>query len=320
LLINKVTGRLYGTTAGGGTSGQGVVYQLTPPAQVGGAWTEAVLHNFTGLGDGGSIYGGLIADKQGRIYGTTEWGGQHSSGLVFRLLPPSQSGGAWTEQRLYSFKGGNDGEIPVSSLIFDSAGALYGTTYGGGPNQGGTIFKLTPPASGVGPWSESVLYTFTGGSDGGRPYDSLIFDSAGALYGTTSEGGGTPQCYHGCGTVFQLTPPSTAGGAWTENVLYAFTGGRDSFKPDASLIFGSAGALYGTTIYGGDNGGGEVFKLTPPAAGQGPWTKTAFWAFSNTGGGPSTPICSLLLLGNTFYGTTAGGGSSRVGAVFSITP
>jgi uncharacterized repeat protein (TIGR03803 family) len=326
LLINDQTGTLYGTTAGGGLYGAGVVFELTPPAQSGGAWTETVLHNFTGRGDGGSPYAGVIADTQGRLYGTAWNGGKNYVGAVYRLSPPSQSGGAWREEVLYSFAahtGGSDGAGPSGGLVMDNSGALYGVTaLGGGPDNRGIAFKLTPPASGVGPWSENILHSFTGGSDGGRPDASLILDSTGAFYGTTSEGGtGAPQCYLGCGTVFQLVPPSTQGGAWTENVLYTFANGKDGYKPINSLTFDGTGGLYGTTFGGGDHTGGTVFHLTPPLGGQGPWTKTVLYAFPNLTPGPGCDLDgSLLLAGGTLYGTAAQCGQQRVGAVFAITP
>jgi len=326
LVINNQTGTLYGTTAGGGLYGAGVVFELTPPAQSGGAWTETVLHNFTGLGDGGSPYAGVITDTQGRLYGTAWNGGRNHVGAVYRLSPPSQSGGAWREEVLYSFAahtGGSDGAGPSGGLVMDNSGALYGTTaLGGGPDNRGIAFKLTPPTSGVGPWSETILHTFTGGSDGGPSVASLIIDNSGALYGVTKQGGtGAPQCYRGCGTVFQLVPPSTLGGAWTENVLYAFADGKDGLDPEAGLTFDGTGGVYGTTFAGGEHLGGTVFDLTPPVGGVGPWTKTVLYAFPVKTPGPGcNPLGSLLLLGSTLYGTTDTCGQSGVGAVFAITP
>ncbi len=326
LIINDHNGKLYGTTNGGGLYGAGVVFELTPPAQSGGAWTETVLYNFTAQGDGGFPYAGVIADTQGRLYGTATRGGKNFVGAVYRLSPPSQSGGAWSEEVLYSFAGhtgGTDGAVPVAGLVMDNTGALYGTTeLGGGPDDSGIAFKLTPPASGDGPWSESILHTFTGGSDGGPSIANMIIDSSGALYGVTQHGGiGRPECYHGCGTVFQLVPPSSSGGDWTENVLYAFADGNDGFEPEAGLTFDGTGGLYGTTFAGGEHIGGTVFELTPPVGGVGPWTKTVLYAFSDKTPGPGcNPHGSLLLAGGTLYSTTLSCGKTRFGAVFALAP
>ncbi len=148
----------------------------------------------------------------------------------------------------YTFTGGSDGDGPNGSLVFDTSGALYGTTEAGGDlscNGGGgcgTVFKLTPPATPGGAWKFTLLHTFTGGSDGGFPNGGLIFDASGTLYGTTDS------------TVFELTLPITAGAVWTETVLYRFSGSSDGGEPNGGLIFDVSGALYGTTQYGGDSG------------------------------------------------------------------
>jgi hypothetical protein len=173
----------------------------------------------------------------------------------------------------------------VGGLIADATGALYGTTdFGGGTGCScGTVFKLTPPATSGGPWTETVLYSFTGGSDGAFP-NGLIADASGALYGIL--GGGGTGCR--CGTVFKLTPPTTAGGSWTETVLYSFTGGADGASPEAGVIADATGALYGTTVEGGGTvcaplpvpGCGTMFKLTPPGATGGPWTETVLHSFA----------------------------------------
>jgi uncharacterized repeat protein (TIGR03803 family) len=334
LLISK-DGTIYGTTEYTESS-YGAVFALVPPSVPGGAWTESVLHSFTGGVDGGEPGSGVIMDNLGRLYGTTQFGGKERVGVVFRLTPPSKLGGAWTETVLYNFTGGSDGSAPTG-LIFDNAGALYATTTGGGDflcinDSGcGTVFKLSPPSSGSGAWTETVLYAFKGTTDGALPAAGLIFDSAGALYGTTEDGGDL-SCFdgHGCGTVFKLTPPSTQGGTWTESVLYAFTGGSDGFYPEASLIFDSTGALYGTTTYGGgascntrDDGCGIAFKLTPPSAGGGSWTETILHTFTGINDG-SYPVAPLALFGTSLYGTTYEGigdcfGGVGCGTVFEIT-
>ena len=200
-LIADKEGTLYGTTSQGGNSGYGTVFKLTPPAKGLTAWTETVLHRFTGGFTGGSDgadpIAGLIADKEGALYGTTQGGGTGGAGAVFKLTPPAKGQTAWTETVLHSFTN-SDGSSPNAGLIADNSGALYGTTAGGGSAFSGTVFKLTPPAKGQTAWTETVLYSFTGGSDGGEPLGNLIFDNQGALYGITLGGGtrvaGTRPC------------------------------------------------------------------------------------------------------------------------------
>ncbi len=174
------------------------------------AATEKILYSFSGTADGSGPNAAVIFDASGNLYGTTEEGGSTGSGVVFKLTP--NSGGTWSESVLYSFAGETDGYLPAGSLIFDSAGNLYGTTYGGGSEGGGTVFKLSPTTSG--PWTKTILLNFTG-PNGSAPQANLIFDAAGNLYGTTENGGSLEG-----GTVFQLVPGT--GGTWTQNILFNF--------------------------------------------------------------------------------------------------
>ena len=243
-------------------------------------WNEKVLHSFNDNGqDGGTPEAGLIFDAAGNLYGTTLGGGTYGGGTVFELTPTA--GGGWTEKVLYSFcsqPNCTDGAGPLAGLILDAAGNLYGTTSQGGDYQCpsgtytycGTVFELKPIAGGG--WTEQVLHSFDGsGTDGTYPSAGLIFDAAGNLYGTTQVGG-----YYGGGTVFELTP--TAGGAWTENVLFSFDG-TGGAVPFAGLIFDGAGNLYGTTYEGGTYSNGTVFELTPTAGGG--WTEQVLHGFGN---------------------------------------
>jgi uncharacterized repeat protein (TIGR03803 family) len=160
-LIADDSGALYGTTEGGEYGNAGTVFKLTPPAKGQTNWTEAVLYNFCsqpGCSDGKNPYAGLIADKEGALYGTTETGGRGGNGTVFKLTPPGKGQTAWTEIVLHRFAGGSDGEGPIAGLIADNSGALYGTTLVGGTGAAGTVFKLTPPAKGQTNWTEAVLY------------------------------------------------------------------------------------------------------------------------------------------------------------------
>jgi uncharacterized repeat protein (TIGR03803 family) len=247
-LIFDQNGYLYGGTNLGGPYGYGVVFQLIPNGD--GSWSENVLHSFGSGYDGTSPVAPLIFDQTGNLYGTAYSGGQTGGGIAFQLTPNGQG---WNENVLYSFsesKGGG-GALPTAGLIFDGAGNLYGTASADGADNGGTVFELSP--DGKGGWTEQALYTFKG-KDGESPYAGLIFDKAGNLYGTTFKGG-----VYGYGVVFKLTP--NGNGGWTETVLHSFRD-RPGANPWASLVFDSAGNLYGTTAGTGKTKG-CVFEITP---------------------------------------------------------
>jgi len=214
-------GALFGTTFYGGASfsqadyGFGSVFRLLPPAVKGGLWKEDVLYSFTGAGDGGYPAANLAFDPKGNLFGTA-YGTETSlsvgcflssdGGSVFELTPPAASGGAWTEKTLYAFSDGPDGGNPYAGITFDKFGNLYGTTASNSSGCG-SIYQLTPPSTSGGTWTESVLYIFSGGIDGGEPASNLIFGPGNALYGTTSSGGNECQLIEGvigCGTVFKL--------------------------------------------------------------------------------------------------------------------
>lgn len=307
-LLADGAGNLYGTTMDGGIGGNGTVFKMTPKG--GGKWTETILRAFNGK-DGATPVAGLIADGAGALYGTTEAGGAGSSGTAFKLAPPSGGKKAWTETVLCAF-GGTKGIHPSAGLIADSAGNLYGTTISGGAGGYGTVFALRPPAAGKKAWTETVLYSFSGG-DGEYPHAGLIADSAANLYGTTISGGA-----NGDGTVFALTPPAEGKTVWTETVLHAF-GGKDGESPNAGLITDSAGNLYGTTIEGGTFGEGTVYRLTPPAEGETDWTETVLHSFKSKDG--EEPYAGLLAGGGgNLYGTALYGGADGTGTLFELTP
>ena len=173
-------------------------------------------------------------------------------GTAFRLAP--STGGGWTESVLYSFAGGADGSEPFSGLVFDSLGNLYGTTAYGGPNGSGTVFELSPISGGG--WQETVLYAFSGGSDGGYLPAGLTIDAAGNLYGLAGLGGSA-----GGGVAFELSP--SGGGVWTETILYNFAYANSGAFPVGNAIFDTRGNLYGTTYGSGTGGLGLVFELSP---------------------------------------------------------
>jgi uncharacterized repeat protein (TIGR03803 family) len=273
-LVFDSKGNLYGTTSGGGnmicTGGCGVVFELSPAGQ--GQWTETVLYTFQGS-DGEAPFGPVTFDSAGNLYGTTQFGGAHGSGTVFKLAPGSQG---WTNTVLHSFKSDTkDGYEPTYGVTFDSKGNLYGTTTFGGTEgeQGwGTAFKLTLTEGGS--WKETILHTFDRAERGGGYVGSgLILDKAGNLYGTTLEGGWLAcpgSGGGGCGVVFRLTPG--ANGTWIEVVLHAF-GVRDGSHPGGGLALDSSGHLFGMTDQGGYVGGacagqynpgcGVIFQVTP---------------------------------------------------------
>jgi uncharacterized repeat protein (TIGR03803 family) len=280
----------------------------------GGAGSENVLSDFVGSSGPKLPYAGLIFDNAGNLYGTAELGGTNNQGTVFELTP--NANGVWTQTVLYNFTGNADGGQPYGGLLFDSAGNLYGTTnFGGSTNcsQGcGTVFKLAPNSGG---WKESVLYSFTGGSDGREPFARLLFDSRNNLYGTTLLGGNIGSvCSAGCGTVFKLTPTS---GGWTESVLYAFQGGADGASPYDGLTFDTAGNLYGTASAGGAAASGVVFKLTPGSSG---WSENVIHTFGGGGDG-KYPYGDLIFdTSGNLYGTAYQGGGHGYGMVFELRP
>jgi uncharacterized repeat protein (TIGR03803 family) len=341
-LIFDTAGNLYGTTAQGGdfftcdggtAYGCGTVFEMTPSAD--GKWKERVLHSFGDGKDGFHPAAGLVLDDAGNLYGAASLGGANDScvigcGMVFQLTPGKN--GNWNEKVLHSFRG-IDGYEPNGELVFDAAGNLYGTTYqGGGYNVSccsdscGTVFELTPDKNGD--WTESVLYHFDFKS-GSQPVGGVIFDAAGNLYGTTSDGGAYP-CGggSGCGTAFQLTPGTN--GHWKETALHNFGRDKDGASPSASLVLDVAGNLYGTTYAGGSYGQscgnntcGTVFELTPGNNGE--WNEKVLHSFrgfsSNGHSDGSTPDGGLIFDGaGNLYGAAGTGGAYQGGAVFEITP
>ena len=273
-MVLSAPGTLYGTTQQGGLysrgafPGAGTVFYLAPPATPDGTWSEGLLHNFSGGSDGADPEAPLVIDARGHLYGTAYSGGS-GDGTVFELTPPVAAGDGWTLNVIHTFYNNSDGANPRAGLILDASGALYGTTVNGGLAGMGTVFQLKPPAVTGEEWTETVLYHFTGeNGDGANPQSGLVFDSNGRLYGTTPFGGSgactNPNAPSGCGTLFELTPPATPGGAWSETVLHSFTGENgDGANPQSGLVFDRNGRLYGTTSKGGKAGKGTVYTLTP---------------------------------------------------------
>jgi uncharacterized repeat protein (TIGR03803 family) len=317
-LIFDTAGNLYGTTGWGGDlscnsgNGCGTVFELTPSSK---GWTETNLYAFQGGNDGQQPNGGVVFDTAGNLYGTTFYGGAYGGGTVFKLAPNSD--GSWTESVLYSFCSSTncpDGAYPQGGLILDVAGNVYGTTADGGIYLYGTVFELMPNSEGG--WTESVLHSFGNTGDGAIPFDTLIFDAAGNLYGTTYWGPQS-QSYLGPGTVFKLAPNSD--GSWKESLLHIFGGRADGTHPNAGVIFDKMGNLYSTTVLGGPADAGTVFKLTARSGGG--WAYSVLHVFQRT---PALhPLAGLILdkAGN-LYGTAnfCDSGIDCQGVVFEITP
>ncbi|HUI83550.1 MAG TPA: choice-of-anchor tandem repeat GloVer-containing protein [Candidatus Binatia bacterium] len=244
-------GNAYGTTMGGGAGNRGAVYELTPSA---GGWTETVIYRFMAGNDGLVPFGGVVADSNGNLYGTTIAGGGASAcangcGTVYQLTP---SGSGWTEHVIYSFTDGDDGETPIGNLIVDAAGNLYGTASEAGINGGGTVFELSPSNGG---WTFTLLYGFSGNPNGSAgPWGGLTRDAAGNLYGTTGYDGVLGQ-----GTVFELQPVD---GGWNYVDLYEFQGSSDGAHPYGNVTVDSNGNLYGTASGDGAYAHGVVWKIS----------------------------------------------------------
>jgi uncharacterized repeat protein (TIGR03803 family) len=266
---------LYGTTVTGGGCpanlwGCGTAFAVT---ESGAVWTEAVLHYFdhdAGQPEADGIYpNGIVLGGDGVLVGTTSSGGTNGAGTVFLLRRPASPGG-WVETAIYNFAdGGAEGANPAGSVAFGEGGVLYGTTEFGGASGAGTVFSLTPPAVPGGAWTERVLYSFAGGSDGQAPIAGVAIGPGGVLYGTTFQGGirnATCAVNGACGTVFSLTPPASPTGGWTKTTLHSFTGGSDGYGPYAGVSVAEGGMLFGTTEFGGAcsssaAGCGTVFEL-----------------------------------------------------------
>jgi uncharacterized repeat protein (TIGR03803 family) len=286
---------------------------LTAHAQ----YTESVLYNFDANGNDEAFpWGNLVSDASGNLFGATEQGGANGYGSIFEASPSSTG---WNVTELYSFTIGNDGGFPKSGVIFDAAGNLYGTTYGGGSANYGTVWELSPSSGGT--WTLTTLHTFLGPPDAGNSISGLVFDKSGNLYGAAAQGG-----VEGNGAIFELTHSSSG---WTEQVIYSFTAAADGELPSGNLVIDAAGNLYGTAEEGGSkigslcagfNGCGTVFRLSPGAT----WKFTTLLEFNGTRGAFPYAGVTLDTAGN-LYGTTFLGGACKAnaegcGTVFKLTP
>ena len=248
-LVFDSAGNMYGTTSLGGANGKGTVYKLT---RSGNSWTEAVIYNFVGSGDGAHPMAGVIIDATGNLYGTAQQGGDMSCdpslgcGAVFELSP---SGSGWAETTLLTFENDNLGFGPIVGLTFDASGNLFGSAAGGGVRTNGTIFELQKSNG----WAPILLYSFPGN---GGPTGSLIFDSAGNMYGATGASGA-----HFEGSVFELVKQ---GNNWQFIDLHDFHI-DDGWRPVGGVVLDANGNIYGTTAQGGTgscfNGCGVAYEI-----------------------------------------------------------
>jgi uncharacterized repeat protein (TIGR03803 family) len=302
-LASDAAGNLYGTTLDGGNTincggGCGIVFQLSPLKS--GGWKFSIIYSFTGDDDGSYPAGGVTVDAAGNLYGTTANGGT-GCGAVYELTP---NGTAWSETTLHDFANEPDGCGPAWGVTLDSSGNVYGTTAGGGPNNGGTVFQLVPQANGT--WVENVIHGFASGRDGYVTYSGIIMDTFGNLYGTT--GGGI----YNAGTVYELSPSNNT---WVEKILYYFPGGENGSQPYGGVALDSIGNLYGTTQYGGTNNVGTVYELSPSSVF---WKMKALHEFSGGNDGGYPPSGVIVGTNGYLYGMTLYGGYYEWGTIFSL--
>jgi hypothetical protein len=325
-LVADNAGNLYGTTNNGGGSsscqlGCGIVFELSPPAEPGGTWTETILHAFQGGNDGANPEAPLIFDAAGNLWGTTSWGGdgncsvigQSGCGTIFEL---TASGTTWNYQTIYSFQGvpsgqgAGDAAWPMG-IAFDKNGTLFGFGFSGGRCWyslgevcAGAAFELTNSS---GNWKESVIYVFNG------PYYGIagpIIDSQGNLYG------GGPGGRYTCGAIFQLRPPKNGKG-WTEHGIYNFHGTTDGAFPNLGLIFDSKFNLYASTI-GAFGNPSNVIELAPTTSGE--WTETVLYNFHSANSGYTPNWGPIVGSDGNLYGTTEDGGHYKYGTVYELVP
>ncbi len=292
--LTYYNGNFYGTTYSGGL-GSGTVFELASNGS--GGWNESVLYNFctaTNCTDGENpTYANVIFDGNGNMYGTTYGGGANGYGVVFEL---SLVGETWTETVLHSFANNPDGANPVNGLIMDGSGNLYGVTYSGGVVGNGTIFELS--LSG-GVWTEQVLYDIS------STYAGLTINGAGVIFGAEY------------GAIFKLTPNGSGG--YKFNKIYNFAAARAAKvgeNPNGTLVLDTAGNLYGTTVKGGTDGYGTVFKLTPPTVKGALWTETILSHFGTATEYPQGGV--VLDSSGNIYGATTAGGKDQDGAVYEL--
>jgi hypothetical protein len=338
-------GSFYGTTSGG----FGTIFEISPPPKGQTTWIFTTLYSFTGAADG-AFPENLVMDKSGALYGMTNQGGifngtcvyqgtDYGCGTVFKLSMPWTRQTGWTLNTLYSFPGGSESSSPTGGVVMDGSGSLYGFTAGiytcsNSPAICGSAYKLTPPAEGQTAWTETTLYTFTGGRSGAYAgyFGSPVLDRSGKIFGITEAGGdmGDVTCgaIGGCGLVFQLTPPGRGKSSWTEDRILEFDG-RDGIAPLDGVSEDAAGDLYGSTDEGGrlkdcmpgspyPNGCGVTYELSPRANG-GAWTASIVHKFKNGADG-GYPYDAPAFLAGGIYLSTSGDEVTSFGSIAKLLP
>jgi uncharacterized repeat protein (TIGR03803 family) len=274
----------------------GVVFFCQPVA----SQTLTVLHTFPYYYNQPAA--GLGTDSSGALYGTTSF----AYGTAFRL---KQHDGNWLYSLLFNFPfGGTD--QPEGPLLVAPDGTLYGTSqYINNCYNCGSVFHLYPfasvPRTALSPWNQSVLYSFTGGSDGGTPSGALLMDSSGNPYGTTERGGPS-----GDGVIYEIEH-----GTWTESVLFSPQNQRQGVHPLNGVVADNAGNLFGVFQRGGPNGPGAVYELTNSGSG---WTEQITWAFTGGSDGQE-PVSVIIDPSGNLFGATSGGGTGLGGVIFKLT-
>jgi uncharacterized repeat protein (TIGR03803 family) len=303
--ISDAKGNLYAATAAGGTYSAGTVFMLSP------AGKGTVLYEFTGTnGDGNGPHGRLAFDADGEIYGTTQGGGTNGTGTVYRLSP--KSGGGWTEKVIYNFSAtGADGTAPSAGMTIAADGTMYSTTPDGGAFGAGAVFSLKKTSKG---WKQTVIQSLNGSSNGGFPYEGLMMDTAGNLYGAAPTGGASGQ-----GVIYRLSHTKKG---WVDTVLYSFTGqnGDGAGLYWIDLISDKSGNIYGATSFGGTNGTGTVWELVYSETKK-TYSESILYEFGASGSGDGNdPYGGLAMdIKGNLYGTTLYGGPSNIGTSFKLT-
>lgn len=313
------TGAIFGAAEKGGPADAGAVYQLSPPVS-GDQWQLTILHYFCSkaqCADGKRPYSGVVRDRNGVLYGTTNLGGKGTAsadnGVVYKLMPPADGTGVWQHKVLYDFCSQSDcadGYFPeYAPLLLAKGGMLYGTVPNNGPSTGGgVLYRLRTKGGGF-----EVLHSFTAhGSEGGRANGGVVMDENGVLYGTTVQGGA-----YDCGTAYTYDTVSTALG-----VIYSFCSDATGAVHAAiglTLVQGKNGlSIYGASSDGGPRRAGTLFALTPPAIAGDPWHEKVLHRFcSDRCDDGADPLFGLLLhRDGGFFGTTSLRGAGGQGVVF----
>ncbi len=308
-VIIDQNGHLFGSTGIGGEHSDGTVFELSPAAAGSMAFLETILHSFQGMPDGKNPISRLVMSSNGILYGTAAHGGANDQGIAYAVTPGVGNGRA-TETIIHNFGATPDDVVSPDLGFFIAPEGLYGVD-NGGANLTGAFYLLTPPVSGT-MWTQHILYSFkpSQSGDAASPSGELVRDSSGNFYGVSVQGG-----VNNLGAIYELSPPKTQGGAWTETVLFSFNGTNGTLAA-GKLLLGARGQLYGTAGSGGASGSGVVFELAPPDVPGGTWKYTIVYSFTGgaDGGSPENGVISdgkgnlLGTAGNIFMLTPAAGG------------